>query len=279
MTTTPEFEHNLRRVEERSAAFRTALAAGGPPGVGLGAKVPSCPEWTLGDLAVHLGMVHRFWAATVAAGPADAPLPEGDFLAPEGLGQEALLAWSLAGTEELLSSLRAAGPEGECWTWWGASDTPQTAAAVARHQVAEALVHTYDAQLTVGRPEPLPGPEALDAVDEFLHVGCGAMGPWPNEPAVVVLRATDGADWRLELTAAGSHVSPASQRAGGSGLDAGAGAGAEGGAEALRARSVTARGSASDLLLALYGRVPMDSLDLDGDGEVLTQLRAWQPST
>ncbi|WP_236652041.1 maleylpyruvate isomerase family mycothiol-dependent enzyme [Streptacidiphilus neutrinimicus] len=213
MTTTPEFEQNLRRIEARSAAFRSALTAptaggsdGAPLDVPLDAKVPSCPEWTLRDLAVHLGMVHRFWAATVAAGPADAPLPEEDFLAPEGLDADALAIWSRSSTDELLSALRTAGPGGECWTWWGASDTAQTAGAVGRHQVAEALVHTYDAQLAVGRPEPLPAEEAVDAIDEFLHVGCGATGPWPHEPAIVALRAAEGQGWLLELAPEGSRA-------------------------------------------------------------------------
>jgi uncharacterized protein (TIGR03083 family) len=269
MTTTPEFEQNLRRVEERAAAFRTAVAAAASLDVSLDAKVPSCPEWRLSDLVTHLGMVHRFWAATVAAGPADAPLPEEDFLAPGELGPEALLTWSLAGTEELLSALRAAGPERGCWTWWGASGAPQTAGAVDRHQVAEALVHTYDAQLTIGRPEPLPGAEALDAVDEFLHVGCGATGPWLFEPAVVALLAAEGPCWLLELTPEGSRARsfPAGAAADPADVDSG-----------RPAPTVTARGSASDLVLALYGRIPMEALELEGDREVLTRLRAWQPS-
>lgn len=265
MTTTLEFEQNLRRVQERSEAFRTAVTASRALGVPLDTGVPSCPEWTLSDLVTHLGTVQRFWAATVTAGPADMPLPEERFLAPEIPTVEALLAWSLAGTEELLAALRAAGPTRGCWTWWGASKTPQTAEAVARHQVAEALVHTYDAGLAVGRGERLPGAEALDAVDEFLHVGCGAVGPWPFEPAVVVLRAAEGPRWLLELAAEGARARSLP----------------EGGAADLTAspaRSVTAHGTASDLVLALYGRIPMDSLSLEGDREILTRLRVWQPS-
>ncbi|WP_042412703.1 maleylpyruvate isomerase family mycothiol-dependent enzyme [Streptacidiphilus anmyonensis] len=272
MTTTPEFEQNLRRIEERSAAFRAALTAltpltaGGSLDAPLAAKVPSCPEWTLGDLVVHLGMVHRFWAAMVTAGPADTPLPEEDFLAPEGLGAEALPAWSQASTEELLSALRAAGPDRGCWTWWGASDAAQTAGPVAPHQVAEALVHTYDAQLAVGRPVSLPTEEALDAIDEFLRVGCGAAGPWPNPAAVVVLRAAEGRGWLLELTSEGSRARSLP------------GAAVTDTTPAHPVATVTAHGTASELVLALYGRMPMESLDIEGDREVLTLLRAWQPS-
>jgi hypothetical protein len=64
--------------------------------------------------------------------------------------REALLAWSADSTEQLLSALREAGPDRGCWTWWGVSLSPQTSGAVARHQLQEVAVHTYDAQLTVG---------------------------------------------------------------------------------------------------------------------------------
>jgi hypothetical protein len=37
----------------------------------------------------------------------------------------------------------------------------------------------------------------------------------------------------------------------------------------------TVHAPASDLVLALYGRIPFDSLRVDGDRSVLAQLRAW----
>ena len=48
------------------------------------------------------------------------------------------------------------------------SQSPQTSGAVARHQLQQIAVHTYDAQLAVGAPQPLPVEVALDGVDEFL---------------------------------------------------------------------------------------------------------------
>ncbi|WUW17318.1 maleylpyruvate isomerase N-terminal domain-containing protein [Streptomyces sp. NBC_01465] len=64
-------------------------------------------------------------------------------------------AWSAESTAQLLGALREYGPDRDCWTWWGGSQSPRTSGAVARHQVQEATVHTYDAQTTVGAP-PLP---------------------------------------------------------------------------------------------------------------------------
>jgi hypothetical protein len=31
----------------------------------LATRIPSCPDWTAGDLVFHLGGVHRFWAGAV----------------------------------------------------------------------------------------------------------------------------------------------------------------------------------------------------------------------
>lgn len=68
MTTPPGpvlgFEDQLSYVDDRSAALRAAAAA-----AGTGARVPSCPDWSVADLVAHLGAVHLFWTAVVSAGP------------------------------------------------------------------------------------------------------------------------------------------------------------------------------------------------------------------
>lgn len=144
MARTLEFPVLLRLIDERSVAFRAAVASA----PSLAVQVPTCPEWTLLDLVQHLGKGHRRWAATVTAGPADAPAETASEGAPAAPRErEALLAWSAASTEQLLGALRESGPDRGCWTWWGGSQSPQTCGAVARHQLQEAAVHTYDAQI------------------------------------------------------------------------------------------------------------------------------------
>jgi uncharacterized protein (TIGR03083 family) len=88
--------------------FRSAVATAPD----LDAPVPSCPEWTVFDLVQHLGTGQRWWAAIVAAGPAEAPPAKDAAEAPREL--EALLAWYTGSNELLLSALREAGPEREC---------------------------------------------------------------------------------------------------------------------------------------------------------------------
>jgi uncharacterized protein (TIGR03083 family) len=236
----------LSLVDERSAALREALAAAPD----RQARIPGCPDWTLVDLALHLGRVQRWWATVVRAGAADDPAPFDESAPP---APEALVEWSAESTRLLLAALTEVGPQAPCWTWWPLSQARQDAAAVARHQVQEAAVHAYDAQEAIGRPEPVPAAVAVDGVAEFLLVTYGAEGPWPHRPARVVVSCTEGPSWTLDLTPAGARLDPA---AGGAAVS-------------------TVRGSASDVLLALFGRRPLDTLRIDGDRGVVEQLRAW----
>ncbi|MFD9561843.1 maleylpyruvate isomerase N-terminal domain-containing protein [Streptomyces sp. NPDC059994] len=130
--------------------------------------------------------------------------PSGDPAAPRE--REALLAWLAASTQELLDALREAGPERGCWTWWGASQSPPTCGAVARHQLQEIAVHTYDAQLALGAAQPLPDEVALDGVEVFLSTCVATTSAWPHEAAFVDFHATEGRSWRLSLSADGART-------------------------------------------------------------------------
>ncbi|MDQ0989483.1 maleylpyruvate isomerase N-terminal domain-containing protein [Streptomyces sp. V3I7] len=176
--------------------------------------------------------------------------------------REALLAWSAESTEQLLGALRESGPERGCWTWWGASESPQTCGAVAQQQLQEVALHTYDAQITVGSPQPLPGEAALDGVDEFLSTCCAGAYRWPHEPAAVDYHAAEGRSWRLSLSADGARITRLPM---------------PGTGEATDGADASARGTAGELVLALYGRIPVDSLKLDGDRRLFELLQAWDP--
>lgn len=249
----PRFADRLELIEERSAALRKAAEAADPE-----ARVPGCPDWTARDLVAHLGEVQRFWAVAVATGPSLRPPTEADVPGTVPTGE--LMTWSAHSTAVLVDALRTAGPDAECWTWWAESGNPSTAGAVARHQVQEAAVHARDAQETAGAPEPLPVGLAVDAVDEFLHVGFGSMDGWPHSPARVALIADEGAAWTLILDATGASA-----------VRGGPGEGPEPGA------AIT--GPAGELLLALYRRAPWDGPDLrvTGDAELVRQLVVWPP--
>ncbi|HEV8222245.1 MAG TPA: maleylpyruvate isomerase family mycothiol-dependent enzyme [Streptosporangiaceae bacterium] len=245
--TTPGFAQHLAFIEERSAALRTAAAAAPAE-----ARVPGCPDWHTADLVGHLGEVQRFWAAIVAAGPAGAPPDDVPGRTPEG----DLLTWSAACTADLLAALREAGPDQPCWTWWGA---PGTAGAVARHQAQEAAVHAWDAQQTAGRSEPLPAEAAVDAVDEFLSVSLGAAGSWKSPAARVGLAADEGSSWLIDLTESGATAT-------------------RGEVTAVPPPGAVLAGSASDLLLALFGRLDPGALRMTGDADLIRGLLGWAPT-
>ncbi|MGW3741262.1 maleylpyruvate isomerase family mycothiol-dependent enzyme [Streptomyces sp. NPDC005146] len=266
MAKTLEFPVLLRLIDERSVAFRAAVASA----PSLEVQVPTCPEWTLFDLVQHLGERRRFWAATVAAGPAAASpaksASEGAPAAPRE--REALLAWLAASTQELLDALRESGPDRGCWTWWGTSQSPQTCGAVARHQLQEIAVHTHDAQVTVGAPQPLPDEAALDGVEEFLSTCCATPSAWPHKPTAFDFHATEGHSWRLTVDGGGARVTrlPAPDTTPATVAD-----------EAPEAAGASVGGTASELVLFMYDRIPADSLQIDGDAGLIDLLRAWEP--
>ncbi|WP_250031023.1 maleylpyruvate isomerase family mycothiol-dependent enzyme [Paractinoplanes maris] len=243
----------VRLIDERTTAFRAVIASAPD----LGVQVPTCPDWTLFELAEHIGAGRRAWAATVLAGPgatgrASAPAEPA---APRE--REALVDWVAASVEEMLGALRTVGPDQGCWTWWGDSQSPSTAGAVARHQLQEMAVHTYDAQLTVGAPQPLPDEVTLDGVDEFLSTCVATTSAWPHEPVTIDFHTTEGRSWRLWLSADGARSAAG---------------------EHADAPDASVRGTASDLVLFFYDRLRPESMRLEGDRRQFDRLIAWDPS-
>jgi MDMPI C-terminal domain len=104
---------------------------------------------------------------------------------------------------------------------------------------------------TTGKPEQIPAAVAVDGVAEFLQVTFGSQGPWPHRPARIVFVADEGPSWTLDLTPAGAKLDPPD------------------GGDAV----ATVHGSASDILLALFGRLPLDRLRIGGDRGVVEELR------
>ena len=242
------FADLLRLMDERSTAFQAAVAA--TPS--LDVQVPTCPEWTLLDLVEHLVEGRNKWTAIVTAGSADDPA---DFSVPEAPRErEAVLTYFATSVQQQLDALREAGPDRGCWTWWGDSQSPQTSGAVARDQLQQLAVHTYDAQVTVGAPQPLDAELALDGVDEFQTTRCAGTEPWPHEPVVVDYHATEGRSWRLWVS--DGHTRTARLPDG----------------EGSEKADVAVWGTAHELVMFFYGRIPTKSLRTEGNPGILDQL-------
>lgn len=170
---------------------------------------------------------------------------------------EALLAWYAESNELLLSALREAGPERECWTWWGAGLSPANAWGVARRRVHEVLVHTYDAQLAAGTVRPMPPDVAIDGVAEFLDTCNSTPAAWPHEAATIHYHATEGRSWLLELDGTGAWPAPLTDSA--------------------ATPCASATGTAEQLLLFVWGRLTLSDLKTEGDQQVFERLIAWEP--
>jgi uncharacterized protein (TIGR03083 family) len=249
------FPDRLRLLEEQAAVLRATVASA----PSLDAQVPTCPGWTLWDLVQHMGAGQCYWGAVVAAGPADAP-PGGreDFADAAPKEREPLLAWSATATRRMVDAFRDAGADAPCWTWWEDSESPQTAGAVAWHQLVEMSVHIYDAQVTVGDGQPVPTEVALDAIGDILSTGCATSSAWPHEPAELDFVAAEGPAWRLSLSADGARSARLPQ------------------ADAAPA-DATMRGTAHELVMTFYDRLQIADAEVDGPRRLFELLRDWEP--
>jgi uncharacterized protein (TIGR03083 family) len=135
------------------------------------------------------------------------------------------------------------------WTW----SRERTVGFWLRMQTIEAAVHRWDAQAAVGAARPVDGALAADAVSQTFQVMAPFRRAGARAPAgageLYRLRRTDGPErWTVCFT--GDEVQ----------LTEGAGDGAGG-----RPRGVELAGTASDLMLFLWGRLPADRLAVSGD--------------
>jgi uncharacterized protein (TIGR03083 family) len=236
-----------------------ALAAGART-AGLDARVPSCPEWDVAELLSHIGRIHRWVTAIVEEGGDSAATGgersaeptqrkkrgsfEDHWSQAEPPPRAGRVDWFAAGVDPLAEALLQAGPAVEVWTW---TDDHSTG-FWARRQANETAVHRWDAQLAAGAPQPLTRDLAADGLDEYLSLlthwrGLDALG---DLTGTIHFHCTDGeGEWLVRL---GDGVHVTREHAKG---------------------DVAARGSASDLMLVMSGRLPASTVEVFGDAELL----------
>lgn len=214
------------------------------------APVPGCPGWLLADLLGHLGRVYRSVTAHVA-GRATEMIP-GDRIAkpPEG---DAVVEFCSTGLAEVLDALRGIGVDEPVWSW---SDD-HTGGFYLRRMANETAVHRWDAQSAVGDPDPIEAELASDGVDEMLTVVLPfATRRWspPLPSGSIHLHRTDGdGEWLAAFV--------------------------DGVLEVRREHAkgdVAVRAGASDLVLALWERLPLEAprFEVFGDMAVAEQWMA-----
>jgi uncharacterized protein (TIGR03083 family) len=144
-------------LRETTGRFAELLADGD-----LDAPVPTCPGWTLNDLADHLGGVHQWAAHAVVVGD-----PKGSATtAPRD--RDGLVRWYRESARTLVDVLVGTPVDATAWTF----GPEQVAGFWRRRQVHETTVHLYDALLSQQRDAEwdLKSDVAWDGVDEVASV-------------------------------------------------------------------------------------------------------------
>jgi len=243
-----DVSEHVRQLRSDGERFSSSLAR-----ADLEATVPTCPDWTVRDLTVHLGSVHRWATAYVRDG---LDVPDADLQTTAGpLPSDAdLLGWFGDGVETLASALRDAPDDLSCWTFL---EAPSARAFWARRQAHETAIHRVDLEGSVGSVGTFPPAFAADGIDELLFGFLGRPGRAPKVTAPVTFRleAEDALrTWTVGLTTErfdlGSDVP-------------------------LDHADAIVRGTASDLYLLMWNRGRSDGLEVCGDASALD---AWASS-
>jgi uncharacterized protein (TIGR03083 family) len=218
---------------------------------GADAPVPTCPEWTVADLAAHQGRVFRWMSAMVEQ-------QSKEFLHPKTVGElpdgEDAIAWLESGAARALDVLGQADPETPVWNWFDRGPGP--ARFWHRRMAHEVAVHRADAEAAAGQPEPTPvqpAELASDGLDEYLHFLPLRVGD--QVPAELTgsyhFHTTDVAgEWVVVFADRGITVTREHAKA-----------------------DLAVRGPASDLEFFLYNRRSDGGLEVFGDP---ARLAAWR---
>ena len=191
-----------------SPALLSSLAADGAAladaaGGHLDRPVGTCPEWTVQQLVAHVGTVHAWVCATVAAGGERVSFSQAN-PAPED--PAALLPWFRSGVDRLVTAL-SVDPETPAWTF--SSHAPDNVGWWQRRQALETAMHRWDAQSAAGSDPlaPIDPRLSVEGVDELLVEflpGLLEANPSAGLQGTFHLHATDTpGEWWLDFGAAG----------------------------------------------------------------------------
>lgn len=198
--------------------------------------VPSCPEWDVGELSFHVLDAFAFWRQMVEG----RLQTHKDAVRTPRPADEDLLEEVKTEAARLIDAARTTDPATPIWTW----SKNKTAGFVPRRMAHEISVHRWDCENAVGDAAPIAGAMAWDGVVEFFDYFFLFPGmEWKDGPVTVRLERADGNDW-FEARSPASCEAP----------------------QAI----VTA--PASDMLLALWGRLDVEGLAVRGDPAALARL-------
>ncbi|MEE8602563.1 maleylpyruvate isomerase family mycothiol-dependent enzyme [Euzebya tangerina] len=202
----------------------------------LSTPVGSCPGWTVADLVGHLGTVQRFHGANLLRGVTTPPTD------PRPTPPDAeLIEWAQASLDILLANLDQVGDDRPAWNFLG---QPPTTAFWHRRMALEATMHRWDMQQARGVDLGLDHALAVDGIDEVLTAFVPGRRRGDEPEGTVTVTLTDN-DHTWTVT--------------------------NGDGDAARA-AVT--GPAEQVWLRLWGRVPLDAVEVVGDRDLAAAMDA-----
>src|SRR4051794_38640111 len=231
-----DHEGRVSAAEREVRLFIEAVAAGS-----LDAPVPTCPGFTVDDLAAHVGSFCGFWTHVLCEGTGR-PKPRFED------EPEHRVEWLREIAHHLDVELRTTSPDTAVWTWF---PPDQSAAFVARRVANELAVHRVDAELARGTAAPVAADLAADGIEEIFFV----LLQHPDfqdrsSPAhhTLHLHGTDfePSEWFVDIGAEGLRVTREHAKG-----------------------ELALRGSVSDLEMLLYQRPTVGEVQRFGDDAVL----------
>ncbi|CAN5773863.1 maleylpyruvate isomerase family mycothiol-dependent enzyme [soil metagenome] len=198
--------------------------------------VPSYPGWSVADLVVHTGRIHR-WVTHIVKNRATTRPPQPDL----DERPDDLVGWFRTGAAAVADTLAAVGPAVAVWTFAG----EPSVRFWRRRMALETTIHRWDAQIAVGDAAAITDEVAAAGVTEALEI---YLEPRTRDTAVggtgevAVLATADGARaWAVRLHSDAIEVVNADQPG-----------------------DVRITAPSDQLWLFLMGRVASDALDVHG---------------
>lgn len=147
----------LEAVRDNARMLRDAAAK-----AGLEARVATCPDWSVNDLLIHVGTVHR-WVHSLVESRSQ------EFMRYPKEAQEApdRLAWFDEGAERLLATFEGLEEGATVWNW--IQNGPGPGQWWVRRMAHEMVIHRVDAESALGAISGVDPPElAADGLDELF---------------------------------------------------------------------------------------------------------------
>ena len=196
--------------------------------------VPACPGWDAAKLLSHITNVWHMLAIFGESKPDGFPGRD-QFPPAPATGEEGTAARTAL--DRVDAAMRALEPGVAMWSW----GTTQTSDYFHRRYHLENLVHRVDAEQAAGVASAIDGDEAADAVDERFVEFVHRREERPN--GSLHLHRTDGpGEWTVSVV--DDRIVVTREHAKG---------------------DAAARGTGADLMLAMWGRGPVDALEVFGE--------------